>query len=702
MSMMSARRSAAVLLVLTALAAACSSSAGDEPAVGGFDGPTTTAAPDAAPTATDTTAPPPPGGEPSYAGDTPAPEFPSGLDWLNTSAPLTLAELQGKVVLLDFWTYGCINCIHILPDLKRLEEEFADELVVIGVHSAKFVNESATDNIRQVIVRYDIEHPVVNDRDFEVWRAWGANAWPTTVVVDPAGNVVGGHAGEGVYEVVAPVISSLVTEFDGRGALDRTPLTFALEKTGQPNRALSFPGKVHVSPGDERLFIADTAHNRIVVADRTSGEVTAVYGSGIPGRRDGPASSAAFDAPQGLALDRDGVTLYVADTNNHSIRAIDTTTGTVTTLLGTGEQGWPPTGGVAPDIPISSPWDVVVDGATLYIAMAGTHQIWSMDLETGIALPLVGNGREGVLNSTLDQAELAQPSGLAIAGGILYFADSESSSIRSADLAAPAGETALVAGGATNLFEFGDADGSGDAARFQHPLDVVVWGDAAALIVADTYNSRLRLVDPVTREVTTYLGGEQGWQDGSDPRFAEPGGLAVDGTTLYVADTNNHAVRVVDLTTGTAETLVLKGIETFEPRPEDADYKGAVVSVPPLELAAGEGQIVLDVALPDGYKVNDEAPSSALITVDGEAVSIADANTALDLTGASFPVRVPIELSSRSADITVDLTVVYCRDEAESLCFIDQVRFIAAVTVGDGADTDIMMSHDIPLPDING
>lgn len=696
---MPARRTAAILLVVAMLAAACSTAADDDPAPAALESVSTTAPPDSTAPAGDTTTTAG-DGEQSYAGDTPAPEFPEGLDWLNTAAPVTLAELRGKVVLLDFWTYGCINCIHILPDLERLEEEFADELVVIGVHSAKFVNESATDNIRQVILRYDIEHPVVNDRDFEVWRAWGANAWPTTVLIDPAGNVVGGHPGEGVYDVVAPVITSLVAEFDTRGALDRTPLTFALEKDGQPNRVLAFPGKVHVAPQDDRLFIADTAHNRIVVADRTTGQVLAVYGSGPPGRRDGPAASAAFDAPQGLALAADGVTLYVADTNNHSIRAVDTNTGTVTTLLGTGEQGWPPTGGVAPDVPISSPWDVLVDGTTLYIAMAGTHQIWSMDLATGIALPLVGSGREGVLNGTLDQAELAQPSGLAIDGGILYFADSESSSIRSADVAAPAGETALVAGGAINLFEFGDDDGTGDAARFQHPLGVVVWKDAGTLIVADTYNSRLRLVNPVTREVTTYLGGEQGWQDGSDPRFFEPGGLSVDGATLYVADTNNHAVRVVDLATGTVETLVLKGIEDFEPRPEDADYKGTIVSVPPLELAAGDGQIVLDVALPDGYKVNEEAPSSAVVTVEGEAVSIADEDTTVDLTGASFPVGIPVRLFERSADVIVDLTVVYCRNEAESLCYIDQVRFVAPVTVGDGDGGDVVLSHEIALPDL--
>ena len=164
----------------------------------------------------------------SFAGDRPAPEFPAGLDWLNVDAPLTLAALRGKVVLLDFWTYGCINCIHIIPELERLETEFAEELVVIGVHSAKFANEGGTENIRQVVLRYGIAHPVVNDAGFQVWDAWGTTAWPTTVLVDPAGNVVGGHSGEGVYEVTQPVIASLVAEFEARGELERAPVEIAI------------------------------------------------------------------------------------------------------------------------------------------------------------------------------------------------------------------------------------------------------------------------------------------------------------------------------------------------------------------------------------------------------------------------------------------------------------------------------------------
>ena len=239
---------------------------------------------------------------PTTADANPAPEFPDGLDWLNTAAPLRMEDLAGKAVLLDFWTYGCINCIHIIPDLKRLEEEYPDELVVIGVHSAKFETEGATENIREIVLRYGIEHPVVNDPEFEVWGAWGARAWPTVVLVDPEGNVVGGHEGEGVYDVVAPVLAGVVADFDARGSIDRSPLQLSLESDGRPRTLLSYPGKVLAAPGLDSIFVADTGNHRIVRMVPATGEVTAVYGAGSEGYEDGAALSSRFNSPQGLAL----------------------------------------------------------------------------------------------------------------------------------------------------------------------------------------------------------------------------------------------------------------------------------------------------------------------------------------------------------------------------------------------------------------
>ncbi len=678
------------LLALGLLVGACT--AADEPAGSPPDAeetaaPTTTVVADDERAAPDTTAQ-------SYAGTIAAPEFPDGLDWLNTAAPLSLAELRGKVVLLDFWTYGCINCMHIIPDLERLEAEYAEELVVIGVHSAKFVNESETENIRQIILRYGLEHPVVNDKDFTVWRTWGATGWPTVVLIDPAGNVVGGRAGEGVYPVFQPIIESLVTEFDAKGLLDRTPFEAALERDGLPETVLSFPGKVLAT--DELLYIADSNHHRIVVADRATGDVVDVYGSGRRGLADGDARNAQFAQPQGMAITPDGATLYVADTENHAVRAIDLAGGQVTTVAGTGRQLLQLGGGPATATDLASPWDVELDGDRLYIAMAGIHQIWALDFPTGVVAPLVGSAAEGTTNEVLQLATLAQPSGLALApDGRLYFADSESSSIRWAEARIPGGRTGTISGSDAGLFDFGDEDGTGTAARLQHPLGVAFAPDGT-LYVADTYNSKIKTVDVDTGETVTFAGGEQGWADGTDPRFYEPGGLSVIGDTLYVADTNNHAIRMIDLRAGVTDTLVLRGIERFAPAAGDEDYRGQEIGLDQVTVAPGTGTLVLDIGLPEDHKVNEDAPSSVQWIV-GE--NVAEVEAVRSLTGVKFPVEIPVEWNEGFGSITADMTVIYCREDAEDLCLIQQLRFTAPVTVADGGVSDVTFTYDIVLPE---
>jgi len=494
----------------------------------------------------------------------PAPEFPPGLDWLNTDRALTLGELRGKVVILDFWTYGCINCMHVIPDLKRLETEFPDELVVIGVHSAKFENERDTENIRHIIWLYGLKHPIVNDRDFFVWRSWDVRAWPTVFIIDPVGNVVGRHSGEGVYTLFKPIIERLVRDFEARGLLDRTPLRLKLEKEGIPRGALSFPGKVLADEKGRRLFVADTNHHRIIAADIASGQVLKVIGSGQPGFKDGDFPRSSLDHPQGMALERDGRILYIADTGNHAVRRADLLAGETTTLVGVGFQSseYPPRGGTAPDVALNSPWDVELDGGQLYIAMAGAHQIWVMDTKSQAIHPFAGSGREGTRDGLPDVAELAQPSDLTGDGqGHLYFADSEGSSIRRIETHGGKGEVTTLAGSGTSLFDYGDVDGIGGNARLQHPLGVVYY--KGVLYVADTYNHKIKRLDPETREIRTFLGGQGGWRDGTDPLFYEPGGIDAADDRLYIADTNNHCLRVVDLATHQTSTLLLEGMEHF-------------------------------------------------------------------------------------------------------------------------------------------
>jgi hypothetical protein len=467
-----------------------------------------------------------------------APELTGDRGWLNTDKPLSIAQLKGKVVLLDFWTYGCINCIHIIPDLKRLEKKYPNELVVIGVHSAKFENEQNSNNIRQMMLRYDIQHPVVNDADFKIWDAYGAQGWPTQVLIDPAGNIVDRVVGEGHYARLDESIAKTIATFRANKQLNEQPLVFAHPIAAPAADApLAFPSKITVDAQGQRLVIADTHHHRIVITS-LNGKILQIIGNGKPGAQDGDFQQAQFQRPQGVAID--GHMIYVADTDNHRLRQIDLRQQRVTTLV--------------PNTTLRSPWDVIKVGQSLYIAMAGSHQIWRLDLATQTASVFAGSGKEARVDGPLMQAAFAQPSGLAFNGQFIYVADTESNIIRQIDLLH--GQVTTLVGG--DLFKFGDVDGVGDAARLQHPLGIT-WQNNA-LWIADTYNHKIKRLDPLTRQLTSIVGATQsGHADGKAASFYEPGGISSADGKLYIADTNNHVIRVVDLQTQQTSTLKITG-----------------------------------------------------------------------------------------------------------------------------------------------
>ncbi|MDY3557820.1 thioredoxin-like domain-containing protein [Gemmata sp. JC673] len=500
----------------------------------------------------------------------PAPELDGGVAWLNSAGPLTLKkDLKGKIVILDFWTLCCINCIHIMPDLAKLEKKYPNELVVIGVHSPKFENEKETASIRKAILRYQIEHPVVNDADHKLWNKFQVDAWPTFVVIDPEGNLVGYTSGEGNYELLDVVVGKLVDEHKKKKTLDEKPIRFDLAKFRETgDTPLFFPGKVVADEPGRRLFIADSTHHRIVVTDLTGNKLH-VIGTGAPGKTDGAFDKAQFDDPQGMAVRGD--TLFVADRKNHLVREIDLKAKTVATIAGNGTQDHEAESRrltqpvPAKEIGLNSPWDLWLGGDKLYIAMAGHHQIWALDLKEKNLIPYAGNGRETIGDGPLRRAMFAQPSGLTSDGKFLYVADSEISAIRKVPLD-PEGKVETLVG--RGLFVFGDVDGAGQAAdgplaakteaRLQHALGVA--HADGKLFIADTYNSKIKTYDLKSGEVKTFLGGRPlGWF-GPD-LFNEPAGISYAGGKLYVADTNAHRVRVVDVATKTVTTLHLKGVE---------------------------------------------------------------------------------------------------------------------------------------------
>ncbi len=468
-------------------------------------------------------------------GLTRAPDFTQpGLQWFNVEHPLTLTALRGKLVLLDFWTFCCINCFHTQPVLRDLESRFPDELAVIGVHSPKFDHERDPRMVAQAIDRYDISHPVVHDPDMALWDAYCVKAWPTLVLISPDGRVIGQLSGEPHPDLLPQGIAEMIERFFSMGKLRPRPLDLAPRVVA--GGRLRFPGKIKRGP-DGVWALADCGHHQIVLLDDQGAEIRR-YGSGDPGRQDGTEPS--FNGPEGVAID--AAAIYVADTRNHLIRRIDRQSGITTTIAGQGWRGGT-LGEAAPALKtaLASPWDIDVGGGILYFANAGSHQIGALHLEHALVWRLAGCGAENLSDGDGEECLLAQPSGLALCldSRSLYFADSETSALRRVCLRTGQVETLVGAG----LFDFGTANGPLAEARMQHPLGVSVIG--GRLFVADSYNHAIRVVDPATGQVSdlNHLTGSMA--------LCEPAGIAAAGDDrLLLSDTNNHRILEVDLRQG--------------------------------------------------------------------------------------------------------------------------------------------------------
>jgi len=541
-----------------------------------------------------------------------APELSGALAWLNVDAPLSLHALRGHVVLIDFWTYCCINCMHVQPTLQELAWRFADEpFVVVGVHSGKFSAERDPERIAEAIGRYGMRHPVAVDDDMRIWSRYAIRSWPTVVVVRPDGTIAATAPGEPDLEHLSAFIRAELDRARAAGELAATRLDFT-PQTPVQDGPLRYPGKVICLP-DGRVAISDSGHHRVLLCGPT-GRVERAAGSGRRGLLDGSAGQAAFDDPQGLCWFDDA--LYVADTRNHVIRRVDGATGEVSTVAGTGELGpvhseHPLT--PAAEVGLRSPWDLCVVEDSIFVAMAGSHQIWRFLPRTGEIELYAGTGVEALLDGHRAGSAWAQPSGLSLLGegmsdGRLVVADSESSAVRSIVLATGEVETHMGQG----LFDFGDADGDLDAAALQHPLGVAVDGDD--VLIADTYNGKIKRLcfgEPST--VKTLLEG-----------FSEPAAIAVSSDGLWlVADTNAH--RICGVRDNVISTFSVRGAPPVKSGVVSGDRPASVpppqgwfdqrLASSPHGLRSGAAELRLRFEPPEGTYVEVGSPLRIAVEV---------------------------------------------------------------------------------------
>ncbi len=553
-----------------------------------------------------------------------------GRNWLNTGGKsLDLEALRGKIVLLDFWTFCCINCLHVLDELRPLEEKYSDVLVTVGVHSPKFEHEADPVALAAAVERYEIHHPVLDDPELDTWKAYTARAWPTLVVIDPEGYIVAHLSGEGHADGLAVLIPELIAEHEAKGTLHRGSGPYVAPEA--TSGTLRFPGKALFLPAGRGTsdagtpdggtsdagswLVTDTGHHRLVELGTDFQTVLRTYGSGTKGYADGPAAdvdpvtpTARFNEPQGLVLlpeevaAKAGYDVVIADSVNHRLRGLSLADGTATTLAGNGVQRLLETGPARVDedaagftgqlsghpleVSLSSPWDVVWSTKlnAVLIAMAGTHQIFSFDPVTGAVAIVAGNGLEGLLDGPAHEAWFAQSSGLAEdADGNVWVADSETSALRKLvidDAGTVTVETAVGKG----LFDFGFRDGPAAEARLQHPLGVTVLPDGSVAI-ADTYNGAVRRYDPASGTVSTLARG-----------LSEPSDVIVDHTQavgseplLVVVEANKHQL-------------------VYVPIPKEAqqvDEGASQTHRPKSPVAPGLLELTVRFTAPTGQKLDD-------------------------------------------------------------------------------------------------
>lgn len=648
-----------------------------------------------------------------------APPFTAGLPWINVSEPLTLEMLKGKIVLLDFWTFCCADCMHILPYLRKLEKQFEEYLVVIGVHTAKFDNEGKADNIKRAVMRYGIEHPVVCDRGYSMWEKYFVREWPTLVLIDPEGNIVERIAcsqkPHGKFEIP---IATLIKEYESSGELNTKSIPQIQIEAETQSSLLRFPGKIIADESSNRIYVSDTGHNRVLIAElRTDDLKKAVdgicqarivdsIGSRQSGSRDGNFDEASLRSPQGICL-HEG-TLLIADTDNHLIRSANLQSRTVESIAGNGKQ-WlyeaesnyvsGPFRWDAKEIALSSPWDMSAEGKKIFIAMAGSHHIWCLDLDSKTIEIFAGTGKESLVDGERSMSQLSQPSGLSIQDEVLYFVDSETSSVRLLDLKSNNVQTLVGEG----LFSFGDKDGQGKEVLLQHPLGIVAHKDE--LLIADSYNHKIKSLAIQDKVASTISGSGKSGNSLSPVEYSEPGGICLMGEYALVADTNNH--RVIALNLKTREACLIE----FE-----EEKNSTAPSLPNLHLVELSSKtfkpntsvkVQIDLNIQHPFHLNEELPLKIyLIEANGlsfsapggapedrrptvESRTLMNGQTELEITTLSQQTEGKLN--------KIAAVVYYCADGENSACFVKSFIFELDLTLSDEASTDARIKLPISI-----
>lgn len=586
-------------------------------------------------------------------------------EWFNVSRPLQASDLKDRIVLVHFWTYACVSCIETLPQLKELENELGDKLVIIGVHSAKFDNEKNYDSIKKAILKYDITHPVVNDSALKVWDSFGVKAWPTFLLINAHGNIEKTYVGDSEIKNLINDTKELVD--DNKYKINRDPLPTLLEKYNVIKNVLNFPTKLEYAPTltyktrqIPAIFIANTGQHNII-ASSLSGDVIVKIGSGKEGFIDGSFDVASFRYPRGLLFS--GNKLYVADSGNHAIRVIDFKEGRVETLVGSGVRGDVIENEAfleALKVNLASPNDLEFfpDKNTIAISNSGTNQILGYNLKRGTISVLAGNGAEGIEDGKYPENSLAQTGDMSAFGRKLYFLDALTSSLRVLD---EAGNVKTLIGKSA---KFGHENGDKNKALMQSPLGLNV--DDTGAYISDSLNHMIRKYDFSSGQIRDLVGGKKGDEIGAKTRFDEPEGIITVLDRFYVADSNNN--RILMISRGSLNSEILDVMPPLKlPREGFLQYLPNLQKSEEVKIKA-DSEIFVKIDLKPGWKINELGPSFINLL---QLVKDDQANLIASFDWNSVKGK-EMKLSKlpEGEDYILQGTIYYCEDKKNALCYV--------------------------------
>ncbi len=607
----------------------------------------------------------------------------SSEHWFNVSRPLEASDLKDRIVLLDFWTYACVNCVQVSQEIKKIEEQFGSKLLVIGVHSGKFDNEKDLAEIKKAIIRNDITHPVVNDPDFRIWNSFSINAWPSLVLINPRGKIEKVYVGESESMEVKSGIKKLISKF--KYEVNRDPLPIVLEKNTVVSNVLEFPTKLeygadftYKSRSAPAIFISNTGKNNIIVTS-LSGDIILKIGSGIRGLQDGSFDSAAFNSPQGL-LYRAGK-LYVADSGNHALRQIDFKSGKVTTLIGSGQKGSVILSAAevsdGKSFDLASPTDIEFfpNYDNIAIANSGTDQILNYNISKEWVSVLAGDGSQGIMDGKYPNNILAQTSDMSVYNRKLYFTDSESSSLRVMD---EAGEVKTLIG--KDLFKFGRKNGGKQEALMQHPMGLMV--DDTGAYISDSFNHIIRRYDLSSGQISTLVGGKKRGDNlgsGSATEFDQPEGIISVLNNFYVVDSNNN--RIVILNRGNFNSTILDVMPPLKLTKEGfLQYLPNLTKLPEIAVKS-DAEISLKIDLKKGWKINEMGPSFVNLLEKAKEDQV-DLITVIDWQSLKAKEAKLPKLNSKK-DYILQGVIYYCEDKKNALCYINSYEQKLVVKSGE-------------------